>query len=67
MYCGADYDVIYPLAADYVHRILQGAKPSDLPFQRASTLRLVVNAKAAKALGLKIPESLRARVDEVIQ
>lgn len=67
MYYGADYDPIFPGAADYVHRILQGAKPSDLPFQRASTFRLVVNAKAAKALGLKIPESVRVRVDEVIQ
>jgi putative ABC transport system substrate-binding protein len=64
---GADYNTIFPRAADYVHRILQGAKPSELPFQRASTFRLVVNANAAKALGLKIPESVRVRVDEVIQ
>ena len=67
MYYGADYDVLFPKAADYVHRILQGAKPADLPFERASTFRLVVNAKAAKALGLKIPESVRVRTDEVIQ
>lgn len=67
MYYGADYGVLFPRAADYVHRILQGAKPSDMPFERASTFRLVVNARAAKALGLKIPESVRVRVDEVIQ
>ena len=64
---GAAYDAIYPRAADYVHRILQGAKPSELPFERSSLIRLVVNAKALKALGLTIPESLRVRVDEVIQ
>lgn len=64
---GAAYDAIYPRVADYVHRILQGAKPSELPFERASLIRLVVNAKALKELGLTIPESLRVRVDEVIQ
>jgi putative ABC transport system substrate-binding protein len=64
---GADYDALFVRAADYVHRILQGAKPSDLPFERASVFRLVVNAKALNALGLKIPESVRVRVDEVIR
>jgi putative ABC transport system substrate-binding protein len=64
---GAVYDMIYPKAAEYVHRILQGAKPSELPFEQASVFRLVVNAKAVKALGLKIPESVRVRVDEVVQ
>lgn len=67
MLYGADYDAIFPRAAEYVHRILQGAKPSQLPFEQVSTLKLIVNAKAVKALGLKIPESVRARVDEVIQ
>ena len=64
---GAAYDAIYQRAADYVHRILQGAKPSELPFERASVFRLVVNAKAVQALGLTIPESVRVRVDEVIR
>jgi putative ABC transport system substrate-binding protein len=64
---GADYDALFVRAADYVHRILQGAKPADLPFERASVFRLVVNAKALNALGLKIPESVRVRVDEVIR
>lgn len=63
---GADYDALFPRAAEFVHRILQGAKPSELPFERASVFRLVVNAKAVKALGLTVPESLRVRVDEVI-
>ena len=64
---GADYNALFTRAADYVHRILQGAKPSELPFEQASVFRLVVNAKAVQALGLKIPESVRVRVDEVIQ
>jgi putative ABC transport system substrate-binding protein len=64
---GADFDALFTRAADYVHRIEQGAKPSELPFEQTSVFRLVVNAKAAQALGLKIPESVRARVDEVIQ
>lgn len=64
---GADYDALFLRATDYVHRILQGAKPSELPFEQASVFRLVVNAKAVQALGLKIPESVRVRVDEVIQ
>lgn len=63
----ADYDAIFPRGADIVHRILQGAKPSELPFEQASVFRLVVNAKAVQALGLKIPESVRVRVDEVIR
>ena len=64
---GADYNALYARAADYVHRIEQGAKPAELPFEQASVFRLVVNAKALKALGLKIPESVRVRVDEVVQ
>jgi putative ABC transport system substrate-binding protein len=63
----ADYDALFPPAADYVHRILQGARPSQLPFESMSTYKLVLNVKAAKALGLKIPKSVRARVDEAIQ
>ena len=63
---GADYDALFPRGADFVHRILQGARPSDIPFERAAIFRLVVNAKALNALGLKIPESVRVRVDEVI-
>ena len=63
----ADYDALFPRAADYAHRILQGAKPSELPFEMASAFKLVLNLKAANALGLKIPESVRVRVDEVIQ
>jgi putative ABC transport system substrate-binding protein len=61
------FDLVYARGADYVHRILQGTKPSELPFEQVSTFKLVLNLKAARALGLKIPESLRVRVDEAIE
>ena len=54
-------------AATYVDRILRGAKPGDLPVQFPVKYEMVVNLKAAKALGLTIPETLLATADEVIQ
>jgi putative ABC transport system substrate-binding protein len=54
-------------SASYVDRILRGAKPGDLPVQFPTKYEMVVNLKAAKALGLTVPQSILLRADEVIQ
>jgi putative tryptophan/tyrosine transport system substrate-binding protein len=57
----------YRQAADYVDRVLKGAKPAELPVQTPVRYETVLNLKTAKALGLTVPESLLAIADEVIQ
>lgn len=54
-------------AARYVDRLLKGAKPADLPVEIMESIKLVVNIKTAKVLGIKIPESIMIRTDEVIR
>jgi putative ABC transport system substrate-binding protein len=64
---GSDQMELIRGAASYIDRILRGAKIADLPVQYPTRFRLVVNLKAAKAIGLTMPETLIGRADEVIE
>jgi len=64
---GPDLIAIYARSADYVDRILKGAKPADLPVQAPTKYELVINSKAAKSIGLSVSAGLLARADEVIE
>ena len=58
---------LFRRAADFVHRILHGAKPGDIPVEQPTKFDFIINLTTAKALGIDLPPALLARADEVVE
>ena len=64
---GPNYPDLFRRAADYVDKILRGAKPADIPVEQPTKFDLIINLTTAKALGIAIPNTLMAIADQVIE
>ena len=64
---GVSVDDLDRRAATYVHKILKGAKPADIPVEQPTKFEFIVNLKAAKQIGLRIPQKVLERADKVIK
>jgi len=64
---GADFVAMHRRIADYVEKILEGAKPADIPVEQPTKFEFTVNLKTAKAIGVEIPLSIQLRADQVIE
>jgi putative ABC transport system substrate-binding protein len=67
MFYGGSIAEMYRMAAVYIDRILRGVSPRDLPIEQPIKFDMVINAGAARSLGLAVPETLRLRADQVIE
>ena len=64
---GPNLDKSYAHLATYIDKILKGAKPADLPMELPTSVELAINAKTAKAIGIKLPQSVLVRADKIIE
>ena len=64
---GQNLPEYYRRGAEYVDKILKGAKPADLPIEQPTSIHFAINRKTAKALGITIPQDLLLRADELIE
>jgi putative ABC transport system substrate-binding protein len=67
MSCGPDFQDLFRSGANFVDKILRGAKPADIPVEQPTKFNLVINQKTARALGLTVPQTLLVAADEVIE